>query len=192
MLRGGSSAAVSVTQGILYVAAGTPGLRGTGWHRCINSILAVTHSERLVKHDGLSQKCLKIAFGYQIMAVRAWSERLGTPGAVRLLARSSGRAPVPAAAPRSSGARCRTWCWQPRTPRGRSPRRGGRTLPRELSMEIAMIPVTITELRLLPPVRPGVRGAPRPSWSSAPSQGDSAVSPRHGSQPRASAPSSTL
>lgn len=47
----------------------------TGWHKNTKCVLAVVRSEMLVKHCGLSQKCLKITLGYQSTAGSAAASR---------------------------------------------------------------------------------------------------------------------
>lgn len=47
----------------------------TGWYKNTKCVLAVVRSEMLVKHCGLSQKCLKITLGYQSTAGSAAASR---------------------------------------------------------------------------------------------------------------------
>lgn len=65
--RGGFSVLVSV---VWQTLAGC-----TGWHKNTKCVLAVVRSEMLVKHCGLSQKCLKITLGYQSTAGSAAASR---------------------------------------------------------------------------------------------------------------------
>lgn len=78
----------------------------TGSHKNTKCVLAVVRSEMLVKHCGLSQKCLKITLGYQSTAGSAAASRarqLGELGSRNVCAPAGVVLAVPALHPQGHG-----------------------------------------------------------------------------------------